>query len=58
MNRVTIMLEEGVYTSLRKLQSNTIIKTNKNCSFSKIVNQVVTEGLKKTTKKKSKQPKL
>jgi len=53
-NRITIMMDEDIYTKLRNLQSKIIKKTKKSCSFSKLVNEVVVVGLKHPPKKKEK----
>lgn len=43
--RVTFMIDEQIYTKLRKLQAKTILKTKQGCSFSKSINSVLREGL-------------
>jgi len=48
--RVTLLLDEKNYKKLRILQSKRIRKTKKSCSFSRIINLVLQEGLKKPFK--------
>lgn len=47
MVRITIMLDDDIATKLRNKQAKAVIKSKKTISFSRIVNQVLAEGLKK-----------
>lgn len=44
--RITIMLDGELDKKLRVKQAKEITRTNKTCSFSKILNQTVRKGLK------------
>ena len=44
--RITIMLNKDLEKKLRLLQGKLIQKTRKNISFSKVINDVLGEGLK------------
>ncbi len=46
--RVTIVLRDEFVKKIRERQANLIKKTSEAVSFSKIVNDVIREGLKKT----------
>ena len=45
--RITIMLENDLEKKLRSYQAKLIKNSNKSISFSKVLNQAVSEGLKK-----------
>ena len=45
--RITIMIEDDLEKKLRAYQAKQIKNSNKSVSFSKVLNQAVTEGLKK-----------
>ena len=47
MTNVTIGLDEKIYRRLRRAQARRIMKTKQNCSFSKIIDLVLKNGLKK-----------
>lgn len=41
------MLDANTENKLRRIQAKTIKKTNRSCSLSKIINEVLKTGLKK-----------
>lgn len=45
--RITIMLDEGIASKIRKKQARAVRKSNKSVSFSRIINEVLSECLKK-----------
>jgi len=45
--RITVMLDTKLVKKLRILQATEIAKSNKSISFSKVLNTVITRGLKK-----------
>lgn len=46
-NRRTLMLDEKIYTKIRLLQAKRIKRTKLGCSFSKMLNIVLKQGLEK-----------
>lgn len=48
--RITLMLDEEIIKKLRILQSKRIRRTKQSCSFTKIFDLVLMEGLKKRKK--------
>jgi len=46
MGRITIVFDNNLEKRIRLIQAEILKKTNKSCSFSKVVNLVVEEGLK------------
>jgi len=48
--RITILLDDNNRVKLRKLQARKIRKTKESCSFSKIMNLVIEEGLKRESR--------
>jgi len=45
--RITIMLDDEIAAKLRGIQARQIKESNKSASFSKVINQVLLEGLRK-----------
>ncbi|HET6517754.1 MAG TPA: hypothetical protein VFG25_06000 [Nitrosopumilaceae archaeon] len=50
LRRVTIMLDDDLQKKLREKQAKLIKKGNKNVSFSQVVNQTLSEAIKKSRK--------
>ena len=44
--RITIMLDSEISTKLRTIQSKMIRSSDKSVSFSKVINDILEEGLK------------
>ncbi len=44
--RITIMLDDDLITRLRKIQAEQIRKSDKNVSFSQVINQAIKNTLK------------
>ncbi|MDH3657191.1 MAG: hypothetical protein OEM77_03550 [Nitrosopumilus sp.] len=44
--RITIMLDSEISTKLRSIQSRMIKSQNKSVSFSRVINEILNEGLK------------
>ncbi len=44
--RVTIMLDDGLVSKLRKTQSEQIRKSDKNVSFSHVINEILRKATK------------
>lgn len=44
--RITIMLDSEISSKLRNIQSKMIKTSDKSVSFSKVINEILTEGLK------------
>jgi len=49
LKRVTVVLEIDTISDLRILQADVIKKTSRNVSFSQMVNNIATFGMKKIT---------
>ncbi len=47
MQRISIMLDENLEKKLRVLQGQRIFKSKKSVSFSRVINEVLNDGLKK-----------
>jgi len=46
LRRITITLDQSLESEIRSLQAKKITETNKAISFSKVVNEVLRQGLK------------
>ena len=51
-SRITINMNKELERKLRILQASMITSTNTTCSFSKVIEFVLTQGLEKISKKK------
>jgi hypothetical protein len=49
--RITIMLDKGNVQPLRRIQSKLLSESAKNISFSRVINQIITIGLKNYKKR-------
>ncbi len=51
MLRISIMLDENLEKKLRVLQAKLILKNKKSVSFSRVINEVLNDSLKKRKSK-------
>ena len=49
LRRITITLDQSLLSEIRSMQARKITETNKAISFSKIINEVLKQGLKETS---------
>ena len=47
--RITITINDDIESSLRKFQADELTRTNRPVSFSRILNQILKEGIKVAT---------
>ncbi|GFN40731.1 MAG: conserved hypothetical protein [Marine Group I thaumarchaeote] len=50
LRRITIMLDDDLQKKLREKQAQLIKQSKKSVSFSKVVNLILSEGIKKSKK--------